>query len=290
MIDSVSIIRPSGYSHSEAFREVANSFNAALDLSPEVAIGEYPVTDHSLVFGAHLTTELPKDCVIYQTEQVCRPQDSAWMTAHYFRALKEHEVWDYSLKNIEALARHGIKAKHVPIGYMPCMTNKYADGFKVGCPDSDINAPDPRPIDILHYGSMTPRREAVLNELKRSGLNVFTLFGKYGEERDRLIARSKVVLNLHYYPANIFEIFRCSHLFANKACVVSEYGADKVLESTYYNGAAFAEYDDLVHVCKSLVGNDTARRAIAAAGYKIFSRRTQRDILIDCGIIEKADA
>ena len=40
------------------------------------------------------------------------------------------------------------------------------------------------------------------------------------------IARSKIVLNLHQYDAQVFEIVRVSYLLANRRAVVSERGAN----------------------------------------------------------------
>jgi hypothetical protein len=44
----------------------------------------------------------------------------------------------------------------------------------------------------------------------------------WGPARDELIARAKVVLNLHYYEAAIFEQVRVSYLLNNEALVISE--------------------------------------------------------------------
>ena len=46
-------------------------------------------------------------------------------------------------------------------------------------------------------------------------------YGVYGAERDRLIARSRLVLNVHYFPTHIFEMIRVSYLLANRTAVVA---------------------------------------------------------------------
>jgi hypothetical protein len=56
------------------------------------------------------------------------------------------------------------------------------------------------------------------------------LAGVYREERDRLIARAKVVLNMHYYDARVFEIVRVSYLLSNEKAVVAECGATTTIE------------------------------------------------------------
>ena len=57
------------------------------------------------------------------------------------------------------------------------------------------------------------------------GINVKALFGVYGRERDKLIARSKIVLNMHHYSSQIFEIVRVFYLLTNRKAVVAECNA-----------------------------------------------------------------
>ena len=57
-------------------------------------------------------------------------------------------------------------------------------------------------------------------------------FNAYGGKRDALIARAKVVLNIHYYAAQVFEIVRVSYLLANSKAVVTEIGPDTDLDET----------------------------------------------------------
>ena len=61
------------------------------------------------------------------------------------------------------------------------------------------------------------RRACVINTLsgRPSGANVIPVFGLYGPPRDALIARSKIILNMHLYDAKVFEIVRVSYLLAN---------------------------------------------------------------------------
>jgi hypothetical protein len=63
-------------------------------------------------------------------------------------------------------------------------------------------------IDVLFYGLINDRIAKILGDYKCSGLNIHTSFGIYEKDRDDLIARSKLVLNLHYYDSEIFEVVR----------------------------------------------------------------------------------
>lgn len=261
MNKNVIVFSPAGYSHSQAFFDVAQGFGAAFD---ELEMGSKP-----LIFGANIAAqlgaELPENAIIYQAEQICAKEDSEWMTHAYLDLLRHHEVWDYSLNNIEALRKKDIRARHIPIGYMPCMRK--------------IAPVDNQDIDVLIYGSMNPRRANIVDRLLALGLNVRIAFNVYGVARDNLIARSKIVLNVHYYEAAIFEIFRCSHLFANSICVVSETGRDIELETPYYAAAEFCTYNDIVDNCCRLLSAEAERRRIAQAGFDIFSSRSQTGII-----------
>ena len=104
---------------------------------------------------------------------------------------------------------------YVPIGYVPELTRI---------------APAPEDIDVLFYGALSERRYAVLRDLHDRGLRVKWLLGAFGASRDAWIARSKIVINVHYWEAKIFEIARVSYLLANRRAVVSERGADPTLE------------------------------------------------------------
>jgi hypothetical protein len=134
-------------------------------------------------------------------------------------------------------------------------------------------------LDIAFVGSLNPRRSMALEAMQRQGLKVQAAAGVYGTERDALFARAKVVLNLHYHEAQVFEIVRVSYLLANRVCVVSEVGLDQRLEAPFARGVAFAPYGELVAACRYLVQRPDARRRIAGAGYDIFKAMPQAPML-----------
>lgn len=202
--------------------EVAEAMDDALK-----ALGAFDSEGTPIVFGAHLEKRLPDNALIYNAEQVF-----SW---DYLQTLKKHRVWDYSGNNISALAAKGVKAELVPIAYMPSMTR--------------FNPADIQDIDVLIYGSHCERRDRVYNELKRMGVKAEFVFGMYGAERDELIARSRVVLNIHFYPEGVHEIFRTAHLMSNRAFVVSEVGRDLFLEEPLHKNMVFCKYEELANMC-----------------------------------------
>ena len=205
----------------------------------------------------------PPGAVLYNLEQIY--DGSPWLTPQLLSLFRRHTVWDYSQANVEALARRGIAARHVPVGYVPELTRIAPAAHK--------------DIDVLFVGSIVPRRLAVLQALHERGANVIPAFGVYGAERDHLIARAKVVLNVHMYDAKVFEIVRVSYLLANRCFVVSERGADLDGERPFEDGIAFAAYDDLAAACLRFLADQKARDTTARRGFEIFSQRRVPDVL-----------
>jgi hypothetical protein len=267
---AVSIATQPDFVHSEAFREVAESIHHGL-----LALGhdsllsdrtDLPGRRH-IVFGSNLISDrdhtLAPESVLYNLEQIY--DDSPWLTPALLALFRKHTVWDYSLANIEALARHDIRARHVPIGYVPELTR--------------IPAAPWRDIDVLFVGSIVERRLAVLQALHERGANVIPAFGVYGAERDELIARAKIVLNVHMYEAKVFEVVRVSYLLANRCFVVSERGLDVAGERPYEEGIAFVEYRELVNTCLLYLADERARDRTASRGFELFAQRRVPDLL-----------
>jgi FkbM family methyltransferase len=269
---AVSILRQPGNVHSECFREVAETVHAGL-----LALGHDAILSErtdvagrtNIVFGSNLIANLDAPhrfapgSILYNLEQIY--DGSPWLTPDLLAAFRAHTVWDYSAANIAALARLGVAARHVPIGYVPQLTR--------------IAPAQHQDIDVLFIGSLADRRVRVLRELERRGAKVMAVYGLYGRARDAVIARAKVVVNIHFHAAKVFEIVRASYLLANRCFVVSETGADPSVEAAFTGGVAFAEYDRLVDTCLQYLGDAAARRAVAARGFAIMASREQADLL-----------
>ena len=269
---AVVIVTPRGYAHSAAFREVGETLLHGLRRLGHDAVltdGTTPKGRRAIVLGSNLAAQsgqpLPKDAILYNLEQV--EAGSPWMTPRLLELFRRHELWDYSERNAARLAELGIpRPRVVPIGFVPELAR---------IPGSTED------IDVLFYGSLNDRRARVLDELRRRGLRVEALFGVYGEERDRAISRSKVVLNVHYYEAKVFEIVRVSYLLANRRCVVSERGADPAEERPFEDGIAFADHGALADACARLVADPVARAELAGRGFALMSARDEAGYLAE---------
>lgn len=270
-------VSPAGYPHAHAFDEIAiglhHGFEALGYRAPIVRKLE-EVEGTPIVVGGNLlgqfsdtlavAEQLPADTVIYNLEQI--DADSEWLTDKYLDLLRRFRVWDYSPANAERLRGMDVAVEGVcGIGFVPAF--------------SRINQNVEEDIDVLFYGGLNPRRQAVLDELKKRGLNVVVAVNCFGEARDRLVARSKVVLNIHYYEAKVLEMVRISYLLANGQCVVSEVGEDRHEEAVFAEAIAFSSYEGLVARCVELVGNESARRSIGLRAKELFSSMHQAHFL-----------
>lgn len=218
----------------------------------------------NIVLGAHLLSPLavaalPAGTIIYNSEQM--DPASTWVASATMEAIMSSGLvlWDYSECNIRFIQSRWpmVTVRYVPIGYVAQLSRI------APAPEQDI--------DVLFYGSMNERRQRIIDGLRLRGLQVKTLFGVYGADRDALIGRAKVVLNMHYYGAQIFEAVRVSYLLTNSKAVVSEIGPDEIIEPPFYRDAvAGCHFEDLVDRCIRLCGDADARRKLEAEGHRLF--------------------
>lgn len=266
-------IRPPDYAHSAAFGELVDGFAAALaTLGAQVdATTNQPLIGEGVnfVFGAHLVAPnvpLPPNSVIVNLEQM---RGGRLVQPHYIECLKHHPVLDYSERNVERIRE--------------LTGNPHVRAFKIGYVHalSRIAAAPHQDIDVLFYGFVNDRRRKILDALAAAGLAVKVLPGIYGVERDAWIARSKVVLNVHYYEDKIHELVRSSYLLANSKAVVSECEADTEIEDDIRAALVAVPYDALVETCIALVRDESRRKAVEQKALQLFSRRDQAALLAD---------
>lgn len=267
------VISPPGYPHAGAFAELAEtlvlSFRA-LGYQAQAAVNMFASDATNIVLGGHLLAEqavsaIPEDTIFYNLEQV---QDDLFQWAPILTTLyNRFQVWDYSRRNLEGLKARGLAARAavLKIGTVPEMTR--------------IKPAENQDIDVLFYGTVTERRRKILKSVEKTGLKVTALFKAYGKERDAMIARSKIVLNLHKHDAQIFEIVRVSYLLANAKAVISEGGSATEIEPDLMPGLILAAPETIAPECRRLVKDVRARRSLEKAGYECMSKRSQTDYL-----------
>ncbi len=114
-----------------------------------------------------------------------------------------------------------------------------------------------------------------------AGLAVTALPGVYGRDRDAWIARSKVVLNIHYYEDKIHELVRTSYLLGNRKAVVSECDDETEIDDDIRESVVAVPYAKLVETCVALVRDDARRKKVEQAGFERFSQRKQAPLLLE---------
>jgi hypothetical protein len=256
----ICLMAPEGYQGSLIFRELVFLLRGALSaLGHDCVIKANQLDPErtNVIIGYHLLQ--PGDYLTeyryipYQLEQL--GAKGGWYSEEVRRILEgAAEIWDYSEKNIAFLAEKGIGARLLPIGY-----HEDLEIIEKGLE---------KDIDVLFYGSINERRKAVLDEMGRiPGARIGTLTGVYGKERDACIARSKIVLNMHYYETAILEQVRVSFLLNNGCFVICEESEDDP-----YAGVPVvtAPYDQLVEVCRRYLERSEEIEGARLRAYEAF--------------------
>lgn len=256
----VCMFKPEGYSHSHGFVEIAALLKCSLDslgVPCDLQVNQLASDRTNILLGANLVTFTPElsACryIPYQLEQI--DPDSTWFTENMFDILRHaHQVWDYSTHNIAILARNGIEARHVSVGYHPKLER--------------IPQPAEKPIDVLFYGSINERRQGVLQRLADDpDIAAKILFGAYGQERDAYVAASKIVLNVHAFAAKVFETVRISYLLNNRCFVLAE---DSPINPYPKVQLPTCTYDELVEKCRYYLSRPRECRRMAQQSYVQF--------------------
>jgi hypothetical protein len=254
------LVQPEGFIHVEALREIMEAFQEGFrDLGHEVPIringadeGAIPL----LFGGQHLMPNaaavLPPETIFYNAEQLA--PGYPWAIERYMALLARYEAWDFSARNVERLSRrartHALR--HVPIPYARTLTRIKPAG---------------EDIDLLFVGRLNDRRRTVLERAADAGLKVHAVVGKYGSERDALIARSKAVVNVHFAERGAFESARIVFLLANRKALICEGGEDDDVEEDLRGGMLLARYDELADACVSVARDEALRLHLAERGY-----------------------
>ncbi|MCO6433791.1 glycosyltransferase family protein [Nitrosomonas nitrosa] len=177
-----------------------------------------------IIYCAFAAPALPKNYIVYQTEVL----NSIWFTDDYQCILKGAlAIWDYDSRN------------SVPMPYKihsivpPGINYQNIEGI--------------RDIEVMHYGSINNRRLELLNRIQDSYC-IKIIEHVYGEDMYALLKRTKVVLNLHYYPHAPLETFRIYEALSHGCHVVSEI-TDDATQKRHIETVYFAESAPDFRIC-----------------------------------------
>ncbi len=102
-------------------------------------------------------------------------------------------------------------------------------------------------FDILFYGQMSNRREQILKYLEKD-FNIIYKDNIFGDEKNNLIKKCKILLNLHFYENACLETCRINEALKYSKLIVSERG--HILDDDIYN-----IYSNCVIFCENIDEN-----------------------------------
>ena len=243
---NICIVHPDGAAHRGVFDELAELIHWSLvECSCQSRWG-YNLIDHSrinIMIGVHLMDPatrrlLPDMFYVFNTEQMqcVRPE---WRETLMYWVHEASVVVDYSRDNIEFFQVSEIRDLRLfRFGLQPQLRR--------------IPMAQLKDIDVLFYGTVNPRRQKILDAMLERGLNVIVLYDVYGDARDEYIARSKVVLNMHYYESEILEVIRIFYLVLNQVVVLTELNESTSLSSDLVGLIQGVPYEHLVEEASQL--------------------------------------
>ena len=150
-----------------------------------------------IIYNNSLSWAVPKYYISYQTEQI----GSHWFNQRYYQRLASSlAVWEYNEANL------------------PCY-HHLNDNIHIVGTGIEIQPKVKKDIDFVFYGGLSQRRKDALKQLK----NVHVITDKLGQPMQSILARTKTVINIHYYDKSPLETFRINEALSHGCNVISEH-------------------------------------------------------------------
>jgi hypothetical protein len=266
------------------FTELAGALShelRSLGITSSITTGDFPPPQRGRVYvliPPHEYAELRDGRLparlLRRTIFVCAEQPGTpWFGSNLALTRLGGAVFDVNPASVRRLGELGIEARHLPLGYTPLW-----DRFDAG---------GERGVDIAFLGCVTERRERLLARWadslwrRRAHLvisdntrpNVATSQSFVaGEDKWSLLARTKVVLNVHRTEEPYFEWQRVLESILCGAVVVSEWSTD---HDPLVPGEHFlAARPEALHlVAEELLDDADRRQAMQAAAYELVRER-----------------
>ena len=203
-----------------------------------------------ILFGSHeYPIAIPKKVkyIVYQLEQTPTKQEisSVWNQKYLNILHNAQAVWDYSVINVKWLRNvwRVPNVSYVPLGYASSL-------------EEEKRSSSEKDIDILFFGSESDRRKKYIQVLKESLGNRCTIVWKknavWDSERNDLISRSRIVLNIHFGDNGLLEIPRLLSTVSNKGFVISEWGRHRATNKKWADKVIFvpSSVHEVVRTCE----------------------------------------
>jgi hypothetical protein len=266
----------------------------ALGVSAEISVGDLPVPEQGLVHVIlpphefeslsryRPPAELLRRSVVISAEQ---PE------THYFEAnvalvRDAGAVFDINPRCVRAYQARGIDAKELALGYSRLWDRFATSGGEDGQLRSPMHAARERDIDIIFLGRLTPRRgralagyasilerfrcHLALSEEWRTRVGSGPAFVA-GEDKRSLLARAKVLLNIHGEDQPYFEWLRIAEAVCAGCAVVSEHSSD-IAPLEWGRHIVTGQLGSLGLLCAWLVDDGALRDQMRAEAYELLRR------------------
>lgn len=271
---NIVIVQPGESIHHDAFASVADQLCSGLRLLgyPARIDRNTLIWDATnVIVGAHhlepdLADRLPPNSVIYNVEMVV--PGSPYIEA-MLPFVRRFETWDYSEANIASWRKLGVsdRVRLLKPGYLPENTR--------------IDPAAPTDIDALFYGVVNWRRDSILADIARFGVRIHIASGVYGPELLALLARSKLVLNVHTREDSVLELGRICDALSNRRVLVTDARDCDGHNADLLAVMACGKPSELGGLCRALLDDEPRRQALAEQALAAYARRDFRKYLSD---------
>jgi len=268
----------------------------ALGASAHLTVGEFPIPREGLVhvflppheyvaLAAHRPpAEVLRRSILISAEQ---PQ-STFFPANVSLARDAGGVFDINPRSVRAYRSERIEASLLELGH-----TRLWDRFEGARPEQKDEASDPledvreRDIDILFLGRLTPRRASALavyagvferfrchlglSDNSRPNVTSGAAF-VVGEDKRDLLARAKVLLNVHADDEPYFEWLRMAEVICAGCAVVTEHSSD-VAPLQWGRHILTGRLGSLGLLCAWLVDDDARRERMRRGAYELLLRQ-----------------
>jgi glycosyltransferase involved in cell wall biosynthesis len=222
------------------------------------------------------TQRLTNHLFLLGTEQ----PESEWFDSNLVVATHARAMLDIHLSGVAAYRARGLPCFHLPLGYHPLLEQ------------SVVPAKSKRDLDICVLAAMTDRREEFIaaNADFFAARNCHIRFVPIGfakteetrsylpiPQRNALLQRTKILLNVHYSQLQYFEWHRALIAVGNRCCLITEIcqGFEPLVPGKHF---VMAKADDLTTCCEYYLNHKEEREAITEAAYNfVCARFTQEE-------------
>jgi hypothetical protein len=160
--------------------------------------------------------------IIYQLEQV---KQSKWINKLYLERI-EYSLFtlDYSLYNYNFFKKNFEEKYYKKIYYFPIpIINEFIINKNI-----EIN------YDLLFFGTFNKRRTDICNILKDK-YNILVVNNLFGNDLYKVIMKSKIILNIHFYKNAVLETARINDVLRFNKVIISEKSCDNDVMEFYNN-------------------------------------------------------